>query len=315
MLKNLHKIIIILSLAIIFIFIISECAIKVYLADFYFREALVSRMEEDWPKTLQNYDKVLKILPRQHYYRSRFAEDLRKGLTFYPNPSSKIKILEIGIATIENVPLEERILAMMTNQANMLAEKIHLSGEKDYSQAEELFEKISALSPKMAGIYNDWCQLKIYEENWEEALEVCEKALSLYPPADYPGIINDHYQMIIAEEINVYDKLGQIYQKQGEYDKALESWFKLLHLSPFEYHIHKKIANIYYLRGDIDKAIFENLHGFTLNPKDSTWPFAIALLYKEKGDIDKAIYYATIALNLSPEDEEIKNFLSEIKLE
>ncbi len=88
-----------------------------------------------------------------------------------------------------------------------------------------------------------------------------------------------------------------------------------MHLSPFEYHIHKKIANIYYLRGDIDKAIFENLHGFTLNPKDSTWPFAIALLYKEKGDIDKAIYYATIALNLSPEDEEIKNFLSEIKLE
>lgn len=313
MLKTFCKFIIIILLALVFVFVINELVIKVYLADFYFREALVWRMQNNWPETLKSYNKVLSILPRQHYYKYRFAQDLEKGLEFYSTDSSKIQILDLAIKQIENIPPEQRTIGMLAHQARMLGEKIHLEKGEDYSQVEKLYSELSSISSQMAGIYNDWCQIKIYQENWPEAEAMCQKALSLYPPLDHPLMNEEHRQLVINEQIKVYDKLGQIYQEQGNYEKAMKTWQKLLELSPFQYHIHKKIADIYYLQGDLDKAIFENLHGFTLNPEDSTWPFAIALLYEEKGDLVKARQFAEVALEISPSNKEIQQFLSRIE--
>ncbi len=312
MLKILTKIIVIVPLAIIFSLIFTELTLKVYLADFYFRDALFWKAQDNWPKTLESYNRVLKILPRQYCYQYRFAQDLKDGLKFYSNTSSKVKILDLGIKRIESIPKEQRTLRMIALQANMWTEKIHLLNGKDWSQAEKLYQEAAKLSPKMAGIYNDWCQLKIYEENWKEAEYMCKKALSLYPPLDHPLMNEGHRQQVISEQIKVYNKLGQIYQKQKEYDKAIKAWSTLLHLSPFQYHVHKKIADIYYLEGNFKRAIAENLHGFTLNPDDSTWPFAVALLYKKMGNLPKARYFAKVALEISPEDEEIKQFLEKL---
>jgi len=197
----------------------------------------------------------------------------------------------------------------------MYSEKANLTQKKeDFKKAETAFQKLVAISPKMARIYNNWCQLKIYEKEWEKAKKMCQKAWYLYPSIYNKEMNEQHRTAVILEMSEVYEKLGEIYKNLNNYKKAEEMYKQVLKFSPKrKSYLYKKIADLYFLKGDLDKAIDYNQHGFALNQNDSVWPFSIALLYQIKGDLKMAKFYAEKALEINPNDKEIKEFLEKIK--
>jgi len=312
--RSTTKIILTILLVILFALAFWHFNLKVLLADHYFRDAIKSRMKEDWPASLQNYEKVFKYRPKEPEYQRRFAMDLLWGLDFYKAEESKIKILNLAIERMNQIPQKEQVFEVKSYLGQILSKKASLTRDEiDFDLAEKAFSQIAEISPKMAGIYNDWCQLKIYEENWEEGLEMCRKAWGLYPALDHPQMAPAHRDQVISEMAQVYEKLGQIYFKLKNYQKAEEMYIQVLKFMPLgRPDIWKKIADIYYVQGDLDTAIQKNLHGYALNPEDPAWPLALGLLYEEKGDPGQAKIYGQKALELAPEDERISSFLESI---
>ncbi|MDD5625876.1 MAG: tetratricopeptide repeat protein [Patescibacteria group bacterium] len=312
---RINKIILIIILTVLFISAVWFLNIKILLADHYLKEAIAYRKGNSWPVSLVNYEKVLFYQPKEPYYQQSFANNLLSGLDFYKSNDSKIKILDLAISQMKKIPERDQVFEVKTYLARIYSQKANLTkNQNDFLLAENAFKQAAEISPKMAAIYNDWCQLKIYQENWPQALEMCEKSFSLYPDLNNPQMNNLHREMVKSELSTLYDKFGQIYFSLKDYKKSEEMYVQVLELVPLSRpDVWKKIADIYYIQGDLDTAIQKNMHGYDLNPKDLTWPLAIAVLYQEKGNLEMARQYGQKALKLSPDNVQIKNFLENLK--
>ncbi len=288
--SSIIKIIILILLVALFASALWYFNVKILLADYYLRRAIVYRKGNAWPATLVNYEKVLKYQPLEPYYQKRFALDLMWGLDFYQSNDSKIKILDLAIERIKRIPERDQTFEAKTYLARIYSLKAGLTqDENDFLLAERKIAQAAQISPQMAGIYNDWCQIKIDQEKWSEALEICQRAFSLYPDLNNPEMNEIHRQAVKAEMSQVYEKFGHIYQKLGDYEKAEKMYVQVLKFFPLDKtYIWKKIGDLYYLQKDIDTAIVKNFHGYTLNPRDPVWSQALYLLYQEKGDLESA---------------------------
>lgn len=310
------KIILMSLAAMTVVFIFWFFSLRIFLGQWFFEKALLSFRQRNVAYGLQYYAKALSLRPEEPSYReilARFLSDKVVAGSVGIGKKDQLKILDVAIESINETPVKRRPITIQSYRAQMYLLKARITKEtKDFEMANQIFDDLSKFSPRLAATYNKWCELKINEEKWEEALEKCQKVLSLYPDLKHPDLAEIHRQQIIAEMIQVYDKLGQIYFQKKDYDKALESYWQILHLSPFQYHIYKKIADVYYLRKDLDTAIKYNLHGHTLNPNDYNWPWSIALLYYEKGDFKMAKEYSQQAATLVPENRMIKSFLDNL---
>ena len=296
------KIFLIILLTILFIFIIWQVNIKVVLADHYFKNAISARFKKNWPNTLKNYEKIFNLEPNEPEYQRAYAIDLLRGLDFYKTRETKIKILDLATKRMNRISSQQQFFEVKGYLSRILSKKAELTNKKeDFESAEKSFQNLSAISPKMAGIYNDWCQLKIYEKNWQEAKEMCRKAWYLYPNLNNPEMNQTHRDKIIMEMSQVYEKLGQVYFNLKNYKKSRQMYVQVLKFLPIKKsYIWKKVADIDYTQGDIDGAIQKNLHGYALNPKDPAWPLAISLLYQKKGDPKMAEFYKNKSLGTVP---------------
>ena len=293
-----RKIILIVLLIILFALSFWHFNLKIFLADIYFQQ---TRSFDKWPEMLKAHDQVLLYQPREPYYQKQFALDLIWSLDlFYQDQDLKIKVLNLAIERMEEIPVQDQIFEVKVYLARIYTIKANLTQlEQDFLKAEEMIIKVAEISPQMAVIYNDWCQLKIYQKKWEEAKEMCRKALSLYPPLDHPQMTQDHRVLVMAEMSQVYEKFGHIYTSLGNYQKAEQLYLQVLKFFPLgKPYIWKKMGDLYYLQGDIGSAIQKNLHGYTLDPNDPVWTRALYLLYLEKGDLESAeIWQEKLNLN------------------
>ena len=304
------KIILIILLIILLAISVWFFCFRVFLADVYFKKVIQYRNGNGWSETLRHYNKVLYYQPYQSFYQANFAIDLRNGLDFYKSKPAKIQILDLAIEAMNNIPRNNVDFKIMRNLAQIYTTKANLTQKKeDFLLSEKLFIDLTQISPKMASLYKDWCQLKIEQKDWQTALEICRKAFYLYPKTkpETPKVRQD---AIKAEMSEVYEKFGQIYFNLENWDKSEQMYNQALKLVPIgRPNIWKKIADVYYKQGDLDTAIQKNLHGMALSPNDAAWPLAIGLLYEEKGDIVKAKKYFKKVLDLDPENKIANQFL------
>ncbi|OQX71634.1 hypothetical protein B6D52_00765 [Candidatus Parcubacteria bacterium 4484_255] len=283
--------------------------LRVFLADAYFRKAMQYRNGNSWAETLMRYNKVLAYQPYQPFYQKNFAIDLKNGLDFYKNQEAKVQIIDLAIERIEKISKKDVDFKVKRSLAQIYAVKANLTQKKeDFLLSEKLFIDLTQISPQMASIYKDWCQLKIEQQDWQTALEICRKAFYLYPEIkpETPKVRQD---MLKAEMSEIYEKFGQIYFNLENWDKSEQMYTQALKLNPLRRpNIWKKIADIYYKQGDLDTAIKKNLHGLALSPKDAAWPLAIGLLYEQKGDTAEAKEYFQKALQLDPQNITASHF-------
>jgi len=286
------KCFLIILVSLFFILIVWQLNIRVGLADYYFFKI---RHFNEWENSLKNYQKVFKYFPNEPYYNRKFALDLLWSLgEFYHSNENKVKIIDLAIKRLESMPEKTRTFQTITYLSRLYSKKGNLTGDsKDFDKAIGYIKKAANISPKMAGVYNDWCQIEIYQKNWDKAKDKCQKALSLYPDLNDPRVNTSHRKMIEAEMSQVYEKLGIIFREENEYGVAEQMYVQVIRFFPLQKkYIWKKIADLYYIQDDLDQAIKNNLHGFVLNPKDSAWSRALSLLYKEKGSKEKAEFWS-----------------------
>jgi len=283
---------------------------RIFLADAHFRKAMQYQNKEHWAEGLMHYNKVLSYQSYESFYQGSFAVDLKNSLDFYKNKDAKIKIINLAIESINKISSKDIDFKIKKKLAQIYTAKANLTQkEEDFLLSEELFDDLAQISPQMASIYKDWCQLKIEQKDWQTALEICRKAFYLYPEID-SQTPSPRQSEIRAEMSEVYEKFGQIYFNLENWDKSEQMYIQALRLVPLgRPNVWKKIADIYYKQGDLDTAIQRNSHGMILSPQDSAWPLAIGLLYEEKGDIVKAQKYFKKVLDLDPENKIANQFL------
>ncbi|MBL7054009.1 hypothetical protein ISS06_02300 [Patescibacteria group bacterium] len=287
---RLNKIILIFLLAVLLMASFWNFNLKVLLADYYYHKVIATK---DWEEILKNYDKVLFYQPFEPFYQKRFANDLKWGLDFYNNNSLKLKIVDMAIDRMLNISSSDRTFFIHISLARFYSLKANITqAQVDFVLAEKTLAELVTLSPEIALTYNDWCQLKIYQQEWEQAIIKCTKALELHPSLEHPQMNEQHRRMVKAEMINIYEKLGNIYLAQKKYQLAEDMYVKILKFFPLvKTNMWKKIGDIYYLQGDLDTAIIKNLHGQMLNPKDPVWIRALYLLYQEKNNQEMMDYW------------------------
>jgi len=316
--KTFNKIILLIILELLTILFIWQTAGRLVQADIYYKKVIVSKIKNDWPKILNNYQKVFLYASDEIFYQTKFAEDLFQGIDFYQDKEKKITILNNSIERLERANEGSEIFQITLDLARVYTLKAGLTREKkDFEKANELFKHLKELSPGFPHFYKDWIQLKIFSasggEKWQEAEDLCFKALNLYPDIDDPRLNQEHKKQLAEKRAEIYEQLGKIYFSEKKYSQAKENYQQALRLTPqTRINLHKKLADIYYLEGDLEKAIRENIHGYFLNPKDPVWSYSISFLYHEKEDQKKAIDWVKICQALGPEDKDIQNFLKKI---
>ncbi len=312
--NRISKIVLIVCFFILLVFSLWHFNVRIFLADYYYQQVLLT---DQWPEILDFYKKVFYLHSREPFYHQKFAVDLKSGLQFYQDKEFKIQILDLAIDQMQRIKEKDRSFGTKIYLARLTALKAEATQkQEDFLIAEQMIEKAGEMSPKVARVYNEWCQLKIYKEDWDKAREMCQKAFYLYPPIDHPQMNMEHRNLVVAEMSEVYEKLGEIYLALENYEKAESMYRQILKFYPLtRTDLWKKLGDIYYLQNDLETAIERNFHGYTLNPNDSFWSLTLSLLYQEKGDMEKALTWAKNALRLAPENEEIKNLLKNLEYE
>jgi len=312
--KTFNKIILFIILELLVIFFIWQTAGRLVQADIYYKKVMVSKIKKDWPGVLNNYQKIFFYAPDDFFYQTKFAEDLFQNINFYQEQEKKITILNNSIGRLEKANKPKEIFQITLNLARVYTLKAGRTLKKeDMERADQLFKHLKEMSPRYPHFYKDWIELKISGEKWQEAEDLCFKALNLYPDIDDPRLNKGHKEQLAEKRAEIYEQLGKIYFLEKKYLQAKENYRQALLLAPqTKINLHKKLADIAYLEGDLEKALQENIHGYFLNPKDPVWSYSISFLYQEKGDQDKAIYWANICRALGPEDKDIQEYLNKI---
>ncbi len=104
-----------------------------------------------------------------------------------------------------------------------------------------------------------------------------------------------------------YRALGALYEEQGELEKALIIYRKVLELAPETSAVYERVGTIYRQAGDFDRALlaFQTALGFAPNNQYVRSSFAetsynLALFHDNQGEYAKAISYLTQLTEIMP---------------
>ncbi len=284
------KIFILIAIIATSLILIKYKNINLLKADYYFYQAKTDKQERNLVKLMDDYEKVFTNDFYELYYRWQAAQDVLSLTVKFKNQEIKKDILEIALKNLNDIPSNNQTFEFLAVKANLLNDYGLIEKDK-LKEAEEIYFKLSEMSPEMAALYNDWGRMYLFEENYKQAIEKFEIALTLYP-VNHPDILCCNRLTEIQEEMsNTYLNLGQSYFFLKEYSKAIEYYRLTLRNSPFSIFIYKRLSDSYYLQGDLNQAIEENLKGLRLDTQNKEWYENLVLLYKEKGDLKKAKEY------------------------
>ena len=274
-----------------------------YLASHYGLNAAKAKAMGDWSEALSQHEKAVKISPDDPYFRQEFALTLYQAASFIPTPDpsspregpgleKKLFWLNLGIENIEKIPPRIRPMEALVWIGWLRAEKAYLTLlPADFQEAEKSYQEVARFSPQTALIYNRWCNLKIYRQDWSGAIETCEKAISLYPDISHPHLNEEHRQEVVEEMLSAYINLASIYQRLNKDDIAIGYYKKSVYLIVKTFYptypetlnyIYWQMVEAYRNRGDIERAIFWAEHAKALWPKDANWLRLLTLLYQVK---------------------------------
>ena len=119
-----------------------------------------------------------------------------------------------------------------------------------------------------------------------------------------------------SHDVSFYRKTGDVYYKNGAYEKAEEEYNKVLQHYPNDSDAHFKLGVIYYKKGFIQKSLFKFLEVTSIDPKYSKAYFNLGTIFSTKGpyfDAKKATFSFKKYLELEPQNsnrEKIELWLS-----
>ncbi len=170
----------------------------------------------------------------------------------------------------------------------------HLHKNKNFIEAEKLYNEILNDSPNNPNILNLMGLLNLQLNKPQEAILFLKKASEILPSAYILGNLGRAY----FENDNINEAITS-YEQSIKYDEnVFDTWFNLA----LAYKKSKKL----------DDAIIAYEKSLSINPDNSSAYFNLANLYEDKNETLKAIECYEKALKYSPdkEDADIHYFLS-----
>ena len=151
-----------------------------------------------------------------------------------------------------------------------------------FEDAAKVYEILVEHHPKTRIYYFDWAFMLVNEKNWKEAIEVFDlfeqnngidkevifQKEQLYLKLDnFGAAVNEIEKLIkfMPKNASHINHLAQLYNSNGMYDKAFETYQKSLEVDPDNPNTHLAFANYYLRKGERDKYI-EELHIAFGNP-------------------------------------------------
>ncbi len=265
---------------------------RLYLSSGYFLDAKESKMIGNYQKSINQYQKAIKFSPDDPYFRQEFALSLYQISFLIPTPDSsdsranpdlkkKLAWLDLGIENIEKIPPNIRPIEALVWLPWLKAEKAYLTQTTtDFAEAETSYQQVAQFSQQSALIYNHWCALKIYQQDWPAAIKMCEKAIALYPDLSHPHMNEEHRRDVINEMLPAYVNLASVYQKLGKPEKAIDYYQKSVYFiveafsPPYPEllkQVYERLIQTYENQADFKSALFWANHAHILWPEDSEW--------------------------------------------
>ena len=112
-----------------------------------------------------------------------------------------------------------------------------------------------------------------------------------------------------------HNNLGFVYAKQGRLDEAIKEYNLSLSLKPNYAKVHNNIGDVYYKQGHLNEAINEFLVAIKLNPDLSIAHYNLGNAYEKQGQHDKAIKEYKLALTYKPDYTEVHYNLGNVYLD
>lgn len=176
---------------------------------------------------------------------------------------------------------------------------------------------LNSSEPKDVQLSNWWEKLSaktyINEYDFDKIMSVIKSKFDIKSP-DFEKrakVLKDRYESAIQEEIEdieqIEDKtyldyliLGNTYQEQKEYDKAIEAYKKSIALNSNDGDAYNNMGNVYSKKEEYDKAIDAYKKSIALNPNDSVVYTNMGISYGQKEEYDKAINAYQKAIEVNP---------------
>ena len=168
--------------------------------------------------------------------------------------------------------------------------------------------------------------MNIQRQKYDEALEIYLKIIDQAPGftplycllgdvylalGRFEDAITEYKMAIWLDTLNIpaYKHLCQAYEEQGDFDSAVDTYNKILKITPNLPEVHANLANILYVKGDIKGAISHFQTAVTLNPRKN-WTSVVnqtlGFVFQEStNDLDAAISSYQSAYLLTPEDIDV----------
>jgi tetratricopeptide (TPR) repeat protein len=172
--------------------------------------------------------------------------------------------------------------------------------EKKYDLAAENIKQAKQRAPdNLEVVYND-ALIDEAQGRYDDAIDVISKALSDLQKRSSAEAVSSRVYGIL------YEELGRLYRRQGNFADAEKTFKELIALGPAEQRRGQlELIETYRQNNQIDDAVAAAQQAMTANPKDRQFKITYALLLGEKQQTDLAVTSLKALLDGTPADREI----------
>jgi tetratricopeptide (TPR) repeat protein len=199
------------------------------------------------------------------------------------------------------------------------------------------WKKAAALLEKTAGTREDvetWTELlNVYQEmdDTEAEMEVLRKLIRLNPndvavrkvyaeklegSEDWSGAIREYEGLLSVlkegERLESYKRLGYLYTKTNEHEKAIEAYLNAAKLDQKDANLHYNLSYLYEKIGQKEKADFYLDNAVTLKSGDLEGRLKLAHNLMDKDDFKKARKYLAEVLEQKPDDMKALGLMAQV---
>jgi serine/threonine protein kinase len=122
----------------------------------------------------------------------------------------------------------------------------------------------------------------------------------------------DEVAVQLEPDFFVYFELGVKFQKQGQYELAIEQYRKAIEMEYNYAKTHNNLASVYFLMGKYNEAIKEYREAIDIKPDYAEAYYNLGMVYEAMKDFDQAIDNFKMVVSLKPDHPRVHLNLAEI---
>ena len=260
----------------------------------------------------ERFDQLLFYLADSTFTKVKVVEAGRAGITGlivkpYDMETLKGKIKAIAEGTGVHVPSEAEI---------SLDDGMKLLESEDHEGALKVFEKLLS-EGESAEVYYNIGYVKTAQGQYQEGIEAFRKATQLdrlFAKA-FEAMGRAYKELGQPEKAEEYlNKAAEIYLSSEREDQAEEILNEILEVNPDTINVYNTMGVLYRRKGDYPTALKHYEKALKIHPEEPNIYYNIGRIHVEMKNLDEAKFCFSKALELDPRFKEAREILNAIDL-